>query len=452
MLNPGPEVVTATPDGEPAAAPTAAQEVLTATPRQAVRRRAVLIVVIAVVLIGVIVVVIARGSGTASRDPLSATNPAPEGSMALVEVLKQRGVHVIPTDSLESTRNALAGVDSADATVLVYDPQSLMTGGQRGALLSLGTDVVAVEPDLFALPDLAPGVGLAGELSGTFSADCAVSAVQKAGSVSASGLGYRITASKDSIDAAEAAARDGVACLTKKGASGLVQLPRGGQTLSILGLGTALENGTIATKGDAALALNLLGAHRTLVWYISSYADLQEGAAPSLADLQPGWVTPLIALLILVGLAAAVWRGRRFGPIVVENLPVVVRASETMEGRARLYSRARARLHALDALRIGTVDRLARAVGLPRTATVDEVVNAVAALTGRDRPTVSALLLDAIPGSDAELVRTSDQLLALEAEVAATRPGWSLETPETFDAPDSSDPEHSDPQQNGQHG
>jgi len=415
----------------------ATDEVLTASPRAVLRRNVVLIVVAIVVLIGVIVIVIARNSGSVSHDPLSATNPSPEGSMAVVQVLEQHGVHVIPTDSLEATRTALAGVDGSDATVMVYDPQSLMTSAQRGAVLSLSTDVVAVEPDLLALPDLAPGVGLTGELAGSFSADCPIEAVQKAGAVSASGVGYRITASKDGIDAAEGAARDAVTCLTKKGASGLVVLPRGGQTLSLLGLGSALQNGTIATKGDAALALNLLGAHPTLVWYISSYADLQDGATPSLADLTPGWVTPLLVLLGLVGVAAAIWRGRRFGPIVIENLPVVVRASETMEGRARLYSRARARLHALDALRIGTVERLARAVGLPRTATVSEVSDAVAVLIGRDRAAVSAVLLDAVPVNDAELVRLSDELLTLEADVAATRPGRST-TPE--------------PPENGQHG
>lgn len=415
----------------------ATEEILTAAPRSVLRRNVVLIVVAVAVLIGVIVMVIARSSGSVSRDPLSATNPAPDGSMALVQVLEQHGVQVIATDSLEATRTALAGADSSDATVMVYDPQSLMTPAQRGAVLSLGTDVVAVEPDLLALPDLAPGVGLTGELSGSFSADCPVEAVQKAGAVSASGVGYRITASKDGVDAAEGAARDAVSCLTTKGASGLVVLPRGGQTLSLLGLGSALQNGTIATKGDAALALNLLGAHRTLVWYISSYADLQEGATPSLAELTPGWVTPLLILLGLAGIAAAVWRGRRFGPIVVESLPVVVRASETMEGRARLYSRSRARLRALDALRIGTVERLARAVGLARTATVSEVSDAVAAVIGRDRAAVSAVLLDAVPANDAELVRLSDELLSLEAEGAGARPGSSnpgssntLESPE----------------------
>ncbi|HEY4226682.1 MAG TPA: DUF4350 domain-containing protein [Pseudolysinimonas sp.] len=385
-------------------------DALTATPGSALRRRLPWIVVAVVVLLAVIVVVIVQSAGSGSDDPLSATNPAPDGSRAVVQVLEQHGVHVIPTDSLQATRKAVEGAQSA--TVLVFDPASLMTSDQRADLLGLGTEVVAVEPDVLAAPDFIPGVGVAGEVDGTFAADCELTAVQKAGTVAASGLGYRV--SDD--------AHDVTACLTKNTVSALVHDGDGVAPVTILGLGTVLENGTIATKGDAALALNLLGQHPTLVWYISSYADLQDGPTPSLAELTPGWVTPLLILLVIAGIAAAVWRGRRFGPIVVENLPVVVRASETMEGRARLYSRAKARLHALDALRIGTVDRLARAVGLPRTATVDEVIAAVSALTGRDRAGVAAVLLDATPLSDAELVRLSDELLTLEAAVAATHP------------------------------
>ena len=142
-------------------------------------------------------------------------------------------------------------------------------------------------------------------------------------------------------------------------------------------------------------------------------------------------MTPLLILFAIMGVAAMIWRGRRFGPIVVENLPVTVRASETMEGRARLYARSNARLRALDALRIGSIDRLARQTGQPRTATVDEIVDAVAALLGRDRGEIASLLLDAIPTNDAALVHFSDLLLALEADVARAI---------------------LDPTQNGQHG
>ena len=113
-------------------------------------------------------------------------------------------------------------------------------------------------------------------------------------------------------------------------------------------------------------------------------------------------------------LAAAFWRGRRFGPLVVEDLPVTVRASETMEGRARLYAKGSARLRAVDSLRIGAVQRVARACGLPATATVDAVVLAAADLTGRPPSEVHAILVGEIPRTDAEMVRLSDALLTLE--------------------------------------
>jgi len=384
------------------------------------RRRGGWIAVIGVVVLAAIALVIIRSSSSVSTERLDPANPGPVGARALAQVLDQHGVTVVSTDSLDATRAAVG--DPSDTTVLVYDPKRLMSPDQRVALLGLGTDVVAVEPGLLALDEIAPSVGLSGERSGTYSADCDVDAVRKAGTVTGSGLGYRA----DPSDSAS------TACLTTKGISGLVQLQDGGRTVTVLGLGSTLENGTIASRGDAALALNLLGAHHTLVWYISSYADLQGGATPTLAELTPNWVTPLLVLLLLAGISAMVWRGRRFGPIVVENLPVTVRASETMEGRARLYARANARLRALDALRIGTIDRLARSTGQPRAATVDEVITAVAALLGRDRGEVASILLDATPANDAALVHFSDLLIGLEAEVARALPNA--------------------PTQNGQHG
>jgi hypothetical protein len=132
-------------------------------------------------------------------------------------------------------------------------------------------------------------------------------------------------------------------------------------------------------------------------------------------------------LLGIVALAAALWRGRRFGPLVVEDLPVTVRASETMEGRARLYQRSSARRRALDALRVGTVARLASALRLGRAASVEEVAWAVADRLRRDPQQVRQLLLDADPATDAELVRLSDELLVLERDLRAALATETLE-------------------------
>ena len=63
-------------------------------------------------------------------------------------------------------------------------------------------------------------------------------------------------------------------------------------------------------------------------------------------------------------LLVALWRGRRIGPLVAEELPVVVRASETVEGRGRLYRSRRARDRAAQALRTATLQRMLPRLGL----------------------------------------------------------------------------------------
>jgi hypothetical protein len=116
---------------------------------------------------------------------------------------------------------------------------------------------------------------------------------------------------------------------------------------------------------------------------------------------------------------------------VVERLPVVVRSRETVEGRARLYQRSGARLRAADALRIGTIGRLAPALGLSRLATVDEIASAAASALGRPLAELRGLLLDEQPRSDADLVRLSDDLARLETAVtAAVRPDAPRSAPQ----------------------
>jgi hypothetical protein len=386
--------------------------ITTPTAGRALRRAAIWIAAAAVLVIAAILAISSATGGLDQGVPLAADNPAPPGAMAVAEVLKDQGVQVVQTGDLDATT---AAASHGDATILLWDLDLLLDEGQHARLLRASTDLVVVEPTGFELQDLAPGVSQAGGSGGVFDADCDLTAVQKAGSVEADGSSYRIAEGEDAGDA--------VGCLADGDRFGLVQLDVRGTTVTLLGLSGALRNDTVDSAGNAALALNLLGRHGTLVWYIPTAADLEGQVPPTIAELTPPWITPLAVLLVLVALGAVFWRARRVGPLVLENMPVVVRSSETMRGRARLYERAGARLHALDALRIGTVTRLATASGLSRLASVDEVADAVAALTGRDRSEVADILIHRIPQNDAELVRLSDDLLQLETDTeAAARP------------------------------
>jgi hypothetical protein len=377
--------------------------VTTPTVRRTLRRWLFWIAAFTVALLVALVSVAVVRTATAG-DPLSPSSPTPTGAKALVEVLRQQGVTVVEADTFTAAKRAATG----DAAILVYDPEAYLEDAALASLRDASSDLVLMAPDFDALQALAPGVAHAGDVTGSRTADCTLSAATKAGTISGDGVGYRI------IDPGP------VGCFAGKGAIfSVVRVTDGARTTTVVGATDAFDNGHITTDGNAALALNLLGERSRLVWYLPSAADLPGGAAPTLAELTPPWLTSFIALGLIVAVAAAVWRGRRFGALVIENLPVTVRASETMEGRARLYAASGARLHALDALRIGTVDRLALVLGLPRVASVDEVVAAAASVTGENPSALTEVLLGLEPTTDADLVRLSDELLRLEARVAA---------------------------------
>ncbi|CAN5248454.1 DUF4350 domain-containing protein [soil metagenome] len=377
------------------------------TLRGRLRRNAFWIVLATALLLITALAAIASVGGPADN-PLDPTNAQPTGSRAVFEVLRQQGVDVSAATSLTDTAAAVA--DPADTTIVLYDASGILGSDQRARLLGLAQNLIVVMPTGSAIEDFAPGVDVTSELSGTVrTAGCDLAAAEKAQTIVSTGEQFTVTGDVDATT-----------CFTENGESALVQLANGDTTVTLLGAGRALMNGDILKEGNAALALNLLGSTGTLVWYIPGAADYAtDGSAQTLGQLSPNWVIPLTSLLALAALVAIVWRSRRFGPLVIENLPVVVRSSETMEGRARLYERGNDRLHALDALRVATIDRLAVTCGLSRRATVTEVVDAVSALTARDRQTVAGILIDQTPSSDSELVRLSDELLRLEADTAA---------------------------------
>jgi len=386
-----------------------ADAIVTPTMGRSARRAAFwLIAALALVTLGLGMLLFT--GATAEADRFGADESAPSGSRALVEVLRDEGVDVVVVSSLD---DAVAAADGAQATtILAADPRALVDPKAWPRLDGVAARLVLVEPGPEALTALAPDVFAVDLIDGERKAGCAVPLAQRSGAAEGAGPGY------DSV------ATDAEVCFDGDGGAVLVTVPGNGSGdggdgvagVSVLGAATLLQNDTIARQGNAALALGLLGEHPRLVWWVGGLADADPGAL-SIAELTPGWVNPLAWLALTVGLAAAVWRGRRLGPVVIENLPVVVRTTETMEGRARLYARAGARLRALDALRLGTLRRLGEALGLGATAGLHEIIASTAAATGRGGDALRALLVDREPATDRELVDLSDELAALEALV-----------------------------------
>lgn len=325
----------------------------------------------------------------------------PEGSRALVEVLRDRGVEV---DVARDRTSALAALGEGGATLAIADTAPLDDDDLED-LASAAAGTVLLEPrtrDLRLLLGGAQSGGFVDELTAPACdfPDAAVSGSVRPGEVfTADGLG--------------------IACYPAGAGFGLVGTGSGPDRVIALDATSLLVNRHLAEDGHAALGLNLLGGTGRVVWYLPALGDGSLTAAPSLGELTPPWVTPAILLLLGSVVAAGIWRGRRFGPLVAENLPVTVRASETTEGRARLYAAAAEPVHALDQLRRDSLRRLARLLGLG-AADAGAIADAAAARLDTDRARVRGILLDDLPRNDRELVDAADRLRELEAAVHRT--------------------------------
>ena len=147
-----------------------------------------------------------------------------------------------------------------------------------------------------------------------------------------------------------------------------------GRTTSLLGSGAALTNDRLGQAGNAALGVGVLGHRPVLEWWVPDPLDgAPKRARRRSATCTPDWVRYGTLQLVVVLAVLVVWRSRRFGRLVREPLPVVVRSIETTRGRAQLYRKARASGRAAQVLRAASLQRLAVGVGLARSTALPEV-------------------------------------------------------------------------------
>ncbi|MFI6727319.1 DUF4350 domain-containing protein [Streptomyces atratus] len=382
-----------------------------------IRTRGLLLALLVLVAAGIALATMRSGDQHGRLNPRSADR---YGSRAVAELLKERGVSVHVVTTLDEA-TAQAGPET---TLLVASP-NLLTPHQQSELRAT-TDHSAGRTVLLAagppsVDTLVPGVRAesAGPVA-TRAPQCSLPAARSAGDVETGGFHY----ASDGLD-------NTIACFPSNGLPTLLLVEQGPGDTVLLGSPDLLYNARLGNQGNASLALQLLGSHPHLVWYLPSLTDTSAAAENggdggdgahddrSFVDLIPrGWLWGTLQLA-LAAVLAAIWRARRLGPLVAERLPVAIRASESTEGLARLYRRANARDRAADSLRAATRTRIAPLIGVSppdahSPATLIPAVSARLSTTGSD---LQAVLFGPVPSDDAALVHLADQLDTLEREV-----------------------------------
>lgn len=355
-------------------------------------------------MLAAVCVVAAIGTYLTAPRPGGRMDPAstgPDGAHALVTLLRDRGVTVEVATSVADVENA-----ARPGTLLLFaQSQRVTSDSLLQRLAATPGDRLLVEPTSRARAALAPGIRSGASVLDT-KPNCALREADRAGSVD--------------FGPSNTFRAVGGRAVTSCYGGALVRYRDGERTVTVVGSTDFMTNGGLLQAGNAALAMNLAGQHPRLVWYAPQRVEGQSSGSTTIFGVIPANVIWMVVQLWLAVLLIALWKGRRIGPLVAEDLPVVVRASEAVEGRGRLYRSRRARDRAAQALRAATLQRLVPRLGLGADTSNPAIVIAVAQRSRSHEESVRHILFGPSPVSDADLVQLARALDDIERQVAQT--------------------------------
>jgi hypothetical protein len=354
-------------------------------------------------MLAVVCVVAAIATYLTAPRPGGRMDPAatgPDGARALVTLLRDRGVTVVVASSVADAENAVL-----PGTLLLFaQSQRVTSDSLLERLAATPGDLLVVEPTSRARAKLTPGIRNGGASVSSTEPNCILPEANRAGPVD--------------FGPANTYVKNADQTITSCYGGALVRYRDGDRTVTAVGSTEFMTNGGLLRAGNAALAMNLAGQRPRLVWYAPQHIEGESPSATSIVDLMPDRVNWIVLQLCLTVLLIAAWKGRRIGPLVAEKLPVVVRATETVEGRGRLYRSRRARDRAAQALRDATLQRLLPRLGVGADTSTPALVIAVAQRSRSDPEAVRHILFGPSPATDADLVHLARALDDIERQVA----------------------------------
>ncbi len=356
--------------------------------------------VLAIVVVGVVATVSTLLTAPRPGGRMDPGATSSQGAHALVALLRDHGVDVVVADDIAAVERAA----TPDSLVMTVQTRHLVDDDVLRRLAAVPGDRLVVEPIARTREALAREVRRAADGTSGGDPECDLREATRAGDVQ--------FGASDTFEAA------GDVPVTTCYEGAVARYADKDRTVTVVGSADFMTNAGLPKRGNAALAMNLAGTQPRLIWFAPQRPEGESTGTATLSDLIPTNVRWLVFQLCLVVVLLAVWQGRRLGPLVAERLPVVVRASETVEGRGRLYRRQRAGDRAADALRTATLQRLVPRLGLGAGADRAAIAAAIAQRCGWDAGTVGHILYGPPPATDDDLVNLANALDDIERQVA----------------------------------
>jgi hypothetical protein len=367
-------------------------------------RRARIVAVTAALVAMVIATALVAGAPSTSSTPLDPNSTAPDGTKALVLLLRALGAQVDTGRTLPASHGGVA--------LVLQDQLNDADRSKLASWLQAGGRLVVADPGspLAGVSRAASSRGLVfGQSTPLVVGDtCSIAALRNVGAVEPDGDILLRTSPGD------------VGCFGAGGGYLLVARDDGAGTLVDVGGPSMWVNSNLGHAGNSVLAATLLSpTPGTRVTFIG--ASRIGGGNKGLLSLVSPRVFEALWGVAIAFVIAMMWRARRLGKPVLETLPVELPGSGLVEATGNLLQESGQRAYAASVLR-GDLRRLITdRFGADPRLPARETAEIASARTGRPVERYEAVLGGPAPAADRDLVVLARDIEDARREVMDVR-------------------------------
>ena len=364
-------------------------------------RRIAWVVVAAMVVVATALVVGSPGPSGPALNPRSAS---PDGTKALALLLNALGAHVELGPTVPSASDGVALVlqdhlNDADRSRL----NAWVNRGGRLVITDPFSNVAGVTPDQSTRDRIFGGrIPLAG------GPECAIPALSSVGGVNLEG------------NILLHAVPDQTGCYPAGSGFALVVRDQGEGTVVVIGGPAMWENANLGHADNSVLAASLLApTPGTNVTFVGE--SRFGGGNKSLLSLISPRIKEAFWGLLAAFVLLVLWKARRLGKPVVEELPVELAGSGLVAATGNLFQESRQRSHAASILRTDLKQLMVDRMGIDPRLSDESAAQVVSSRTGIPLERMEAAFLGPPPRSDDELVALAVSLGEIREEVVNVR-------------------------------
>ncbi len=364
-------------------------------------RRTAWVVVFALAVVATALII---GAPASSRPPLDPRSTTPDGTKALALLLNGLGAHV------DLGRTAPSSTDGV--ALVLQDHLNESDRSRLNAWVNRGGRLVTTDP-ASNLAGVAPDQStrdriLGGRIPLGLGPKCAIPALSAVGTINPDG------------DILLHAGPNQTGCFPAGSGFLVVARDQGAGTVVIVGGPAIWENGNLGDADNSVLAASLLApTPGTNVTFIGQ-SQFGAGNRGLLSLISPRVKEALWGLLGAFALLV-LWKARRLGRPVPEELPVELPGSGLVAATGNLLQESRQRSHAASILRSDLKQLMVDRMGIDPKLSDESAAEVVSARAGIPLERVGAALLGPPPRSDDELVALAVSLEEIRQEVVNAR-------------------------------